>query len=216
MSNSREIKVSIAEDLNEIRNILVNRINQTEGMRCISDYEFVEDAQIGLLRDRPDVVIMDIRFNSSNITGIQCMYHVRRKLPHVLFLMFTEFDNDELVFDALKFGAKGYILKKDGIQGVISGIESIYNGGSPMNSFIARKVMNNFDILQNKGSLIEKLSPREIEVIDLVAEGLQNKEIADRVIPQIAAGTVSQILHSIYRKLEVNNRTEAVRKYMNH
>ncbi|MEL6721060.1 MAG: response regulator transcription factor, partial [Bacteroidota bacterium] len=122
-------------------------------------------------------------------------------------------DKNEKIVEALKAGAKGYILKKDGTQGAIDGVRLLHQGGSLMNSYIARKVCDSFDELGKRGTLTETLSNRELQVLDLLAEGLSNKEIAAQLKPQVSYGTVAQTLNNIYKKLEVNNRTEAARIY---
>lgn len=208
----QRIKVSIVEDNARITETLKGQISKTEDLVCISDYNLAEDALKGLIKDNPQIVLMDIGMPC--MSGIECMFRVKLKCPNINFLMFTVLENDEKVFDALKSGASGYVLKRDGITGVIAAIRELNQGGAPMSREIAQKVINSFHLHGPKNTLRENLTPREIEILKWLAKGLQNKEVAEKMVPPIAEGTVKQHIHRIYRKLQVNNRTEAVNKYL--
>ena len=124
--------------------------------------------------------------------------------------MFTVYENDEKVFEALKAGASGYLLKNTGLVHMIEALKELYNGGSPMSSNIARKLVTMFRDQQQESIPVETLSNRENEILQLLAKGLLYKEIADTLA--ISTGTVRQHIHKIYEKLHVQNRTEAINK----
>lgn len=205
------IKVSVVEDFQDIRDSLIRNINRTEDIICVSSYPNAEEALEKLPIDMPDIVIMDIGL--PKMTGVECMIRLALKKAKMDFLMFTVFDSDEQVFDALKAGAVGYILKNEGANGAVNAIREFQAGGSPMSRHIARKVLNSFNREKNRTSLnIEKLTKQQAIILEQLAEGLLNKEIADRL--GITERTVKQHNNAIYKKLQVNNRTEAVRKYL--
>lgn len=208
----KKLRISMVEDLPEIRESVKNRILQTEGLEWVSEYHTAEDAIPGLINDQPDIVIMDIGLPI--ISGIECMLRVKLKRPEIRFLMFTVFVQDEKVFDALKVGADGYILKHGGAEGIIKAIRELEKGGAPMSPEIARKVLKSFHRVGSGNPQLEKLSAREVEILNCLSKGWLYKEIADRLQPPITEGTVKQHIHRIYKKLEVNNRTEALNKYL--
>jgi len=206
------MKISVVEDLPEIRKSLVQNINRTDGMTCISVYESAEEALDKLLLDLPDLVLMDIGLPKMN--GVECMIRLGLKGATMNFLMFTVFDSDEYVFEALQAGASGYILKSEGAIGTIKAIKEYEAGGAPMSREIARKVMNSFKKNRcNTSETFDMLTKQQYIILQQLAEGLQNKEIADRL--GISERTVKQHNHSIYKRLQVFNRVEAVKKYLN-
>lgn len=154
---------------------------------------------------QPDIVIMDI--NLPGMNGIECIKKVKLKCPASQFMMFTIYEDDEKVFEALEAGASGYLLKKTPFTKISDSLLELHSGGSPMSTQIARKVINRF---RNKTTTanIEILSARENEVLQQLAKGFLYKEIAERL--SITTGTVRQHIHNIYEKLHVQNRTEAI------
>ncbi len=205
------IRISIVEDQTDVLNSLVRRIDRTEGMICVSQFTTAEDALARLPEQRPELVLMDIGLPRMN--GVECMIRIKMQAPEINFLMFTVFDNDEHVFEALKAGAAGYVLKSEGIAGAIRAIGEYIQGGAPMSRDIARKVLTSF----HAGSKVNKpdfesLTPQQFLILEQLSQGLLNKEIADRL--GISEGTVKQHNYTIYKKLQVNNRTEAVQKYL--
>ena len=205
------IKISIVEDQPDIRKSLVRNITRTEGLICLSDYGTAEEALINLPLDQPDLVLMDIGL--PKMSGIECMIRIALKDIKIDFLMFTVSEHDEEVFEALKAGAIGYVLKEDGQMGPIKAIKEYQAGGAPMSRNIAKKVLQSFKTQKNASSKsFENLTEQQFIILQLLAEGLLNKEIADRL--DITERTVKQHNNAIYKKLQVNNRTEAVLRYL--
>ena len=206
------IKVSIVEDQEDIREGMRFLINQTSEFSCLSVYRNAEDAVTGLSMQQPDLVIMDI--NLPGMTGIECIRRLKPKFPAMQFIMFTVFEDSEQVFEALTSGASGYLLKKTPPERIISALKELHEGGAPMSTGIARKVIGILQertIPQQKHPLNDfRLSPREYEILDLLAKGLFYKEIASQLL--ITTGTVRQHIHKIYEKLHVQNRTEALNR----
>ena len=205
---SMPIKVSIVEDLPEVREGLARLIRSDNDLLLLQSFEDAESALKLLPATEADVVIMDINLPGKN--GIDCIRQVKEKCPGTQFMMFTVYENDEKVLEALQAGATGYLLKKTEPTRILESIKELNQGGSPMSSNIARKLLNIFVSEKNKTKK-EILTDRENEVLNLLAAGLLYKEIADRL--QITHGTVRQHIYNIYKKLHVQNRTEAVNKF---
>jgi DNA-binding NarL/FixJ family response regulator len=204
------IKVAIVEDLQEVAEGLAAFFQYDKELQLIGNFRTAEAAEIELPILKPDIVIMDI--NLPGMTGIECVSIVKRLEPSIQFMMFTVYENNEQVFEALKAGASGYLLKKTAPVEIIAAVKELYNGGSPMSAPIARKLVSLFQNqnIVTKEDEYAKLSTREKEVLELTAKGLQYKEIADQL--QIGFGTVRQHLHKVYEKLHVQNKTEAINK----
>jgi DNA-binding NarL/FixJ family response regulator len=204
------IRVSIVEDLAEIREGLADLVRSDRELLMIGSFEDAESAVHNLPDLHADIVVMDI--NLPGMSGIDCIKTVKEKCPGTQFMMFTVYENDDKVLQAMQAGATGYLLKRTKPEQILEGIKELNQGGSPMSSNIARKLLNIF-LHEQKATKKEVLSDRENEVLQLLADGLLYKEIADRLY--IGHGTVRQHLHNIYEKLHVHNRTEAVNKYFN-
>jgi DNA-binding NarL/FixJ family response regulator len=202
------IRVSIVEDLTEVREGLVELVQSDGELLMISSFKDAETAIQKLPTLQADIVIMDI--NLPGMSGIDCIRSIKEKCPGTQFLMFTVYENDEKVLQALRAGATGYLLKRTEPKRILEGIKELNQGGSPMSSNIARKLLTIF-VHEKKQTKKEILSDRENEVLQLLADGLLYKEIADRLY--IGHGTVRQHIHNIYEKLHVSNRTEAVNRY---
>ena len=201
------ITIAIVEDLDEVRDGLKNFISLSTDFLVIGTFKTGEEAFVNLPEITPDIVIMDI--NLPGMNGIECIRQVKDKSPHTQFMMFTVYENDEKVFEALKAGASGYLLKNTGLLQIAESVKELYEGGSPMSANIARKLVNLFRDKKEK-TPVDVLSNRENEILQLLAKGLLYKEIADQL--QITTGTVRQHIHKIYEKLHVQNRTEAINK----
>jgi DNA-binding NarL/FixJ family response regulator len=202
------ISIAIVEDLDEVRDGLKNFISLSTDFIIVGAYKTGEEACTQLPGVAADIVIMDI--NLPGINGIECIRQVKDKSPSTQFMMFTVYENDEKVFEALKAGASGYLLKNTGLLQIVESVKELYEGGSPMSANIARKLVNAFHQSSKDASPIDILSNRENEILQLLAKGLLYKEIADQL--QISTGTVRQHIHNIYEKLHVQNRTEAINK----
>jgi DNA-binding NarL/FixJ family response regulator len=202
------IKVAIVEDLAEVRDGLAELIQSDRELSFIESFANAETAIQKLPVLQADIVLMDI--NLPGMSGIDCIRTIKDQCPSTQFMMFTVYENDEKVLQALQAGATGYLLKRTEPKRILESIKELNQGGSPMSSNIARKLLNVF-LDKKKTYKKEILSERENTVLQLLADGLLYKEIADRL--NIVHGTVRQHIHNIYEKLHVTNRTEAVNKY---
>lgn len=202
------ITLAIVEDLDEVRNALRNFLSLSQDFTVLDTFSTAEEALYEIPRLKPDIVIMDI--NLPGMNGIECIKLVKRNSPATQFMMFTVYETDEKVFEALKAGASGYLLKNTGLIQMIEALKELFNGGSPMSGNIARKLVTVFRSQEKDLESIEVLSNRENEVLDLLANGLLYKEIAEKL--SISNNTVKQHIHRIYEKLHVQNRTEAINK----
>ena len=205
---NQSISVAIVEDLKEIRESLRVLINGSEGFACEHVYANAEDALSDLFSREVDVVLMDINLPVMN--GIDCMIQLREKMPSTQFMMCTVYDDDENIFNALQNGATGYILKRTSPAQILEAIRDLHEGGSPMSSEIARRVVANLQKKNTNTSSIEILTQREKEILDYLAKGFLYKEIATELF--ISKETVKKHIHNIYDKLQVQTRTEALNK----
>lgn len=209
----KEISVCIVDDNKELRNALEEIITMSDGYRCVGTIGTAEQAmqQIPILK--PDVVLMDINLGSAE-SGIDCVRVLKPQVPSTDFMMCTVYEEDEKIFEALSAGASGYILKKTAPGRLLESIRELYQGGAPMSSQIARKVVAAF---QNKPASAEpngnldQLTNREREILEQLSKGLMYKEIAMHLF--LSPETVRKHVYHIYEKLHVNNRVEAVNKY---
>ena len=202
------ITINIVEDLDEVREGLSQFISLNSEFKITGSFSSAEEAMIKIPMLKPDIVIMDISLPGMN--GIECIRTIKDKCKGTQFMMFTVYENDEKVFQALRAGASGYLLKNTGLMQMISALKELHEGGSPMSSNIARKLVSIFQQKEKIMSEVASLSPRENEVLQLLSDGLLYKEIADQL--SISVATVRQHIHKIYEKLHVANRTEALNK----
>ncbi len=200
------ITVSIVEDLSEIRSGIEKLITEQKDLLLLSSSSNAEEATIAIKASQPDVVIMDI--NMPGKSGIDCIRAIKQDCPTTQFMIFTIYENDEKIFDALAAGASGYLLKKTPPEKIIEAIKELKNGGSPMSTPIARKVINHFKESKTQGH--ESLTNKENEILNFLSKGYLYKEIAGKLF--ISVGTVTQHIHNIYEKLHVSNKTEAINK----
>ncbi len=202
----KAITVTIVEDLIEVRESLEKLISNSDGFLSLSSYHNGEVAQNKIPEDQPEIVIMDI--NLPGVSGIDCIRKIKDDCPHTQFMMYTIFEDDEKVFEALEAGANGYLLKKTPKEKITVALKELHDGGSPMSTHIARKVTKSF---QQRNHLDEKsnlLTHKEKEVLGLLSKGFLYKEIGENL--HISLNTVKQHIHKIYEKLHVSNRTEAI------
>jgi DNA-binding NarL/FixJ family response regulator len=201
--------VSIIEDDVPAREILADWIRRAEGFQCVSEYENAEDAMEALPREKPAVVLVDI--NLPGMNGIECIRRLKPVLPQTQFVMLTVYEDDNHIFRALAAGASGYLLKQTPRQMLLTALKEVYAGGSPMSSSIARKVVQSFcrPVAGPGGGA--SLSPREQEVLELLARGFLYKEIAESL--QLSVQTVNTYIRRIYEKLHVRSRAQAIAIY---
>lgn len=205
-----KIKIAIVDDLVEVIDGLSAFIHRDNDLELVATFRTAEAATLELPLLIPDVAVMDI--NLRGMSGIECVRKVKPIAPSIQFMMFTVYENDDKVFEALKAGASGYMLKKTAPAQIIEAIKELHEGGSPMNSSIARKLIGLFLEQQRDRPLPSSasLTPRENEVLQLIAKGLLYKEISNQL--GISFHTVRQHIGKIYEKLHVHNKTEAINK----
>lgn len=203
------IGVSIIEDDASAREILTDWIRQAHGFRCVSQHGSAESALMKLQAEKPSVVLMDI--NLPGMSGIECVRQLKPQLPDTQFVMLTVYEDTDHIFDALAVGASGYLLKQTPRDELLTALKDVHAGGSPMTSNIARKVVQSFLRPAPQADESVNLSPREREVLELLACGYLYKEIADNL--GISVATVVTYIRRIYEKLHVRSRAQAVAKY---
>lgn len=203
------IRVSIVEDDTTIRETLRSLFIFEEGMEPFTVHSTAEDALLRLGETCPDVIIMDI--NLPGASGIDCVRQMSQRCTATQYLMYTVHDDDHRVFEALKAGANGYILKSSTPDEILEAVRELHAGGSPMSAHVARRVVAHLRPSQASGLTDANLTEREQQVLVLLAEGLLYKEIGDKL--GITTGTIKQHIHRMYEKLHVQNRTEAVNRY---
>lgn len=203
-------RVAIVEDNNDIRKGLMMIINNTEDIECSQTFSSAEEAIKILPLNCSDVVLMDIDLPEMN--GIECIKILKEKCTQTQFMMLTVFEDDAKIFQSLKAGASGYMLKKTSSIQLVEAIKDLANGGSPMNAQIARRVVASFQKVEEKKALknAEELTKREIELLELLSKGFRYKEIAEKLF--ISADTVRTHIRNIYLKLHVNSKIEAINK----
>ena len=169
----------------------------------IKDYPFI----------KPEIVLMDI--NLPGISGIEAVERMKTEFPEIKIIMLTVHDDDENIFNSMKAGADGYLLKKNALESLEESILLIKDGGSPITPIIANKIINFFKTKETEtiNDELSNLTSREINVLNYIAEGFLNKEIADKLF--LSVDSIKKITQSIYEKLQVRNRSEAIKKYLN-
>jgi DNA-binding NarL/FixJ family response regulator len=201
--------ISIVEDNRDTCKHLEDLLNGEPGLHCLSTYNTGEAAVAGVPAEKPDLVLMDI--NLPRMSGIECVQRLKEKIPALQILMLTAYQESDLIFNSLRAGACGYLLKKTLSTDLIPAIELARAGGAPMSMQIARKVMDHFHGIQQPSSEVEKLTPREYEILALLANGNLYKEIGEHL--GIAHNTVKNHIQHIYEKLHVQSRMQAVKKF---
>lgn len=204
------IKVAIVEDNNALRQSLCNLLNQTEGMKCVVSLNNLLNIVSEINKSKPDIIIMDIGL--PHISGIEGVRTVKENFKTIEILMFTVFEDDDKIFEALKAGASGYLLKKSAPEEITEAIRSIYYGGSPMSASIARKVISSFQNTLPRQKEEFMLTARENEILNSLVDGLSYKKLADKYF--ISISTVRTHIRHIYEKLHVNSKAQAVAKVL--
>jgi NarL family two-component system response regulator LiaR len=203
------ISIAIVEDEKNYNNALKKVINYQKDMKVIAQFFDGNDAITNLPDISPDVVMMDIQLQ--DMLGIEIIEKLRKEMPDTQFIMCTSFDDDEKIFNSLKAGAMGYLVKGESMDKILSSIRDVYHGGAPMSFSIARRVLNHFEKKLPEIKGFDELTEREKEILELLSQGLLYKEIADQKF--ISIDTVKKHVGNIYRKLHVNNKVEAVNKF---
>ena len=202
------VKLAIVEDNKTTRESLKTIIDLSPGYRCVCVCQTAEEALSLIPRHQPDVVLMDIQL--PKMSGVECVMRLKESMPQVQVIMVTVYQDPDRIFRALRAGASGYLLKRAAPDMVLNAIRDVQQGGVPMSAEIARKVIGYFQTQPVASNDIEKLSPRELEILNLIAPGYSNKEIADRL--GISIESIRWHLKNIYHKLHVHSRTEAASK----
>ncbi|HWY31557.1 MAG TPA: response regulator transcription factor [Candidatus Acidoferrum sp.] len=205
-----QIKVAIVDDDEGIRGSLSALINRATGFKLVGEFANAEIAVKEIPQLAPDVVLMDI--NLPGMKGYECVRQIKASHPAVQFLMLTVYEDGDSLFNSLRAGASGYLLKRTASARLLEAIRDVYNGGAPMTPQLARRVVQFFSKPAAESSPLAKLTPAEREFLDQLANGYAYKEIADRM--HISIDTVRSYVRTVYEKLHVHSRTEAVVKYL--
>lgn len=207
------LNVAIVEDNKIIREGIEMYFNSDPEFTCKIAVDSVE-AFLKNIAHGPDLDVLLLDINLPGMTGIEGIHHIRHQFPDISIIMLTIYKDEKHVFDALKAGSDGYLLKNTPLKSIKNGIQQILEEGAPISPVIAKKVINYFNPQkQHKVDGFEKLSTREIEVLQALSEGLQFKNIADKLF--ITIDTVRYHTKNIYKKLHVNSKLGAVKKYLN-
>jgi DNA-binding NarL/FixJ family response regulator len=204
----KRISISLVEDIPEVREQVQQLIENSDDFLLIASYANAEEALGEIQKSAPDIVIMDI--NLPGMNGIDCVWKLKSMDSRSKFVMFTIYEDSDQIYEALKAGATGYLLKNITPTRLLDALRELFNGGAPMSTHIARKVVAFFQ-KTNEIQTDSCLSLREQEVLHWLSKGYLYKEISDKL--NISTGTVRQHIHKIYEKLHVQNRTEALNKY---
>jgi DNA-binding NarL/FixJ family response regulator len=215
VSNHRRIRVALVEDDEPVRASLAVLINGADGFACVSACATAEQALERLPLAKPDVVLVDIHLPL--MSGIECVRQLKAALPATQVIMLTMYEDDHCVFDSLLAGASGYLLKRTPHTQILEAIRDVHQGGSPMTSSIARRVVRAVREARAAGpaaadSDLARVTPREEEILALLAKGYRYKEIAEAL--HLSVETIRTHLRRIYEKLHVGSRTEAVVKFL--
>jgi DNA-binding NarL/FixJ family response regulator len=202
-------KVAIVEDDRGLSDQLVQILGAAPDVQFVGAHSTGENALQQLPRSQPDVVLMDIKL--PGMSGIDCVAQLKRTQPSIQIIMLTVYEDSERIFRALKAGADGYLVKSSPPETLLKAIDDVHNGGSPVSSHIARKVVQHFHLIGPSKRESENLSKREVEVLELLASGYLYKEISDQL--GIGIETVRTHVKNICQKMQVRNRVEAVAKH---
>jgi DNA-binding NarL/FixJ family response regulator len=202
------ITIAIVEDQRELRESLAEWLGNAPGLRCVGAYANAEDALRHIPTENPDVVLMDI--NLTGMSGIECVAKLKERIPGMQVLMLTTYDDGELIFNSLRAGANGYLLKNMPREELVQAVQQVHAGGAPMSLHIARKVISYFHQAGKTAEELGQLTGREQEILRLLARGYLYKEIADHL--SISMSTVRTHVSAVYGKLQVHSRTEAAMK----
>jgi DNA-binding NarL/FixJ family response regulator len=204
------VRVALVEDDNDLRLSMKCLLGKSSWLRVVADYADAESALADVARRQPDVVLMDV--NLPKMNGVECVKHLKTILPNVNILMLTVHDDNDSLFNSILAGADGYLLKDTVPSQLLTAIQEVRGGGSPMTPQIARRVVQCFRKNDPVRANVENLTPREMEVLEQLALGNRYKEISDKL--GISLDGIRFHIRGIYNKLQVHSRTEAVLKYL--
>jgi DNA-binding NarL/FixJ family response regulator len=204
------IKVAIVDDDEGIRTSLSALIKRAKDFKLMGEFANGEIALKEIPKNLPDVVLMDI--NLPGMKGYDCVRQIKGAHPTVQFLMLTVYEDSDSLFNSLRAGASGYLLKRTANARLLEAIQDVFSGGAPMSPQLARRVVQFFSQPAPENSPLTKLTPSEREFLDQLSKGYAYKEIADRM--GISIDTVRSYVRTVYEKLHVHSRTEAVVKYL--
>jgi DNA-binding NarL/FixJ family response regulator len=209
MKKENAAAVAIVEDIEVICEYLRDIINEHPQFECRHIYYNPDDAIAFLPHSGARIVIVDIGLKRK-LNGIDCLREVKPQMPGALFMMYTVLEDADKIFESLKAGANGYLLKDASDEQILAALEELLKGGAPMSSVIARKVIDFFQTKAAPNKEIETLSEREQEILKFLSKGHSYREIANMLA--IKEGTVKVHIHNIYEKLHVKNSREAIDK----
>ncbi len=207
-NQSKDITIAIVDDDAKVREGISWLLENTEGFECVGTYSNCAEALEEIPEISPDVVVMDIGMPERS--GIACVELLKAEYPELKILMLTNYSDDDRIFDSLRAGAAGYLLKNSAATKLCEAILEAHEGGAPMSSEVAKKVLAYFHGQKKNDTLKASLSERERDVLEALTKGLSDKIIADTL--HISIPTVRFHLKNIYAKLHVNSRAEAVIK----
>jgi DNA-binding NarL/FixJ family response regulator len=202
------IKVAIVEDNNTLRGSLSNLINNTDGMTCVASLANLTNVVSEFGKTLPEIVLMDIGL--PNISGIEGVRTVKSNFPSIQVIMFTVFEDDDKIFEAVRAGAMGYLLKKTPPEEIIDAIRELYGGGAPMSASIARKVIQAFQKPAENSLEEYQLTVREKEILFSLVDGLSYKKMAEKY--SVSISTIRTHICNVYNKLHVHSKSQAVSK----
>lgn len=202
-------RIAIVEDSKIVREGFASFVNADPDLKCVCTCATAEEALDQIPKHKPDVVLMDIHL--PKLSGIECTERLKQQMPGLQIIMVTVYEDPERTFKALRAGACGYLLKRSTPEELISAIHEVRQGGVPMTREIARKVIATLQKPTTAAAEVESLSVRELEILELLAQGFPNKQIALRV--GLSDSTVRWHLQNVYQKLHVRSRTEATVKF---
>lgn len=202
MSTESKKRVLIIEDDPEIRSSFAMIVDSSQKFTVVNSYASCEDAIKHLAGDKPDIVLMDVEL-PGGMNGIKGTKIIKDKSPNTDIIMVTVYEDSEMVYEALKSGASGYITKSANYMELLSALEEITKGGAPMSSKIARMVIDNFHVNPNS-----PLTKRETEILQLISEGKTYTQISEELF--ISKETSKTHIKNIYSKLQVRSKSEAI------
>ena len=200
--------IAIIEDDDTIRDYLAEQVQLHIDVEELRLFKNAEDALTALSAEPATIALFDVQLPGMN--GIECMRRLKIIHPKMLCMVLTVYDKPDTVFEALKAGAVSYLLKSTSSEKILEAIEEVYNGGSPISSQIARKIIEAFAVKEKTNQYFQDLSRREQEMLEQLSKGYRYKEIADKLF--ISIETVRTHIRNIYEKLQVNSRVEALKK----